>query len=493
MRFGPGMPTQSPALPSIEIAEDTNHLIASQTKRLIQLPQRVFYGWWIVAISAGADALKHGTFNRGFTFYVTPLSKELGVGVALVSLAEMLGRMEGGLQGPLMGWLNDRFGPRFIMVLGATTSGAGFILLALTSNYLYFLLVFVGLLSLGFRAGYNNALMPAINQWFRRHRALAMAVAGMGSPLGGMVIAPMAGLLVYEMGWRNAALVSGIAILALVLPLTFLIYRSPADKGLLPDGDKPRGTGSGLQNAIRVETPPARSNPPRSNSHSGASAPRAVFNPSPGEPDFTVREAMTTATYWLLVLAVGLRNTVHSGMQFLLSPVIVWFLMGSGRTEDESVRLSLLLVFLLSLSSLVMNPIVGWLGDNWSKQKLSAVAMVVGALSVVALLNHSGSMWQACVIVVLMAGSETANPLAWAIMGDFFGRRSYATLRGWQHLPDQLMSMSTPVWMGLVYDNTGSYFWSLVPLAAIYGLAAVGYLVIPRPKPPARVLAAQAA
>ena len=90
--------------------------------------------------------------------------------------------MEGGLQGPLLGWLNDKFGPRLIMVLGSTTSGLGFILLSLTHSYLYFLLVFVGLLSLGFRAGYNNALMPAINQWFRRHRALAMAVAGMGSP-----------------------------------------------------------------------------------------------------------------------------------------------------------------------------------------------------------------------------------------------------------------------------------------------------------------------
>ena len=181
----------------------------SEAKRLLQLPQRVFYGWWIVSISATADALKHGTFNRGFTFYVTPLSKELGVGVAIVSLAEMLGRLEGGLQGPLMGWLNDKFGPRFIMVLGGGTSGLGFILLGLTSNYIYFLLVFVGLLSLGFRAGYNNALMPAINQWFRRHRGLAMAVAGMGSPFGGILIAPMMGLLVYEIGWRNAAFLSG--------------------------------------------------------------------------------------------------------------------------------------------------------------------------------------------------------------------------------------------------------------------------------------------
>ena len=438
------------------------------------MPQRMFYGWWIVAISATADSLKHGTFNRGFTFYVNPLSRQLGVGIGIISLAEMLGRMEGGLQGPLLGWLNDKYGPRFIMVLGGATSGLGFIMFSFTENYIYFLIVFVGLLSLGFRAGYNNALMPAINQWFRRHRALAMAVSGMGSPMGGILIAPMIGLLVYDIGWVMTARISGIAILVVVLPLSLFVYRSPEEKGLLPDGAKPaRDTGG-----LGQPPPPV--------------TPNMGFRLSAGEPDFTAREAMRTTAFWLLVLAVGLRNTVHSGMQFLLSPVLVWFLMGAGRPEDDSVRLSALLVGLLSLSSLVMNPIVGWLGDTWSKQRLSAVAMIGGAFSLVVLLNHSGSLWQACLFVVLMAASETASPLAWAIMGDFFGRRSYATLRGWQHLPDQLLSMSTPVWMGLIYDFTGSYFWSLVPLAVIYGFAAVGYWVIPRPKAPLRVEADQA-
>ncbi len=450
-------------------------MIASQTKRLIQLPQKVFYGWWIVAISATADSLKHGTFNRGFTFYVTPLSRQLGVGQAIIALAEMLGRLEGGLQGPLMGWLNDKFGPRFIMVLGGGTSGLGFILLSLTTNYVYFLLVFVGLLSLGFRAGYNNALMPAINQWFRRRRGLAMAVAGVGSPIGGILIAPAVGLLVLEIGWRTTALVSGIGILSVVLPLAFFVHRAPEGKGLLPDGAKPA-----------TEPPSLPPTPP-------AAVRVEHYRPPPGDPDFTAREAMKTPAFWLLVWAVGLRNTVHSGMQFLLSPVIVWFLTGSGRPEDDSVRLSALLVGLLSLSSLVMNPIVGWLGDNWSKQKLSAVAMVGGAISLVMLLNHSGALWQVFLFVVLLAASETANPLAWAIMGDFFGRRSYATLRGWQHLPDQMMSMSTPVWMGFIYQTTGSYYWALVPLAGIYSLAAVSYWIIPRPRPPERVLAAQGA
>ena len=203
-------------------------------------------------------------------------------------------------------------------------------------------------------------------------------------------------------------------------------------------------------------------------------------------------EAMRTPTYWMLVLAVGMRNTVHSGTTFLMVPLAVWFLMGSGRTEDASQPIAVGFIGVMSFSLLLMTPIVGWLGDRWSKNKLSSACMIGGALSLLMLVQDTGNIWQLVAFVVLLAFSETANPLAWAIMGDYFGRRSYATLRGWQHLPDQLMSMSTPVWMGLIFEHTGSYKWALIPLVIIYCLSAVFYWIIPNPRTPARVRAYRA-
>ena len=108
---------------------------------------RIFYGWWIVAISIIADGLKHGSFNRGFTIYIVPIRSELGISVAAISLADMLGRLIGGLMGPLVGYLTDNWGPRTMLFLGALVSGLGFILLAFVQNYTFFLLVFVGLMS----------------------------------------------------------------------------------------------------------------------------------------------------------------------------------------------------------------------------------------------------------------------------------------------------------------------------------------------------------
>ena len=452
-------------------------MIKEPITRRLRPPRNIFYGWWIAIASLGADALKHGTFNKGFTSYIIPLRAELGIGVAAISFAEMLGRMEGGLQGPIMGWATDRFGPRIILMFGGLTSGLGFILISFTQSYLYFVIIFVGLLSLGFRAGYNNATMPALNQWFRRNRGLAMGIAGTGTAIGGTAIAPLMGFLVLNAGWRPAAFISGVIILVVVIPLSFLIRRNPESMGLRPDGDPIP------ENEINIG--PAVT-------HGGDGAEKETRGSvilHAGEPDFTAPEAMRTPTYWMLVLAVGMRNVVHSGTQFLLVPLVVWFLMGSGRTEGSAQTIAVAFVGVMSFSLLLMTPAIGWLGDRWSKQRLSSACMIGGALSLLFLVNGSGHIWLVVAFVVFAAFSETANPLAWAIMGDYFGRRSYATLRGWQHLPDQLMSMSTPVWMGVIFDHTGSFKWALIPLIMFYVLAAIFYLLIPSPRTPARVRA----
>ena len=458
----------------------SSDVISVLARGLLRRPAGVFYGWWIVLASMIADALKHGTFNRGFSVYVLPLRTELGIGIAAISVADMLGRLEGGLLGPLSGYMTDRFGPRIMMAFGGLSSGLGFILLAFTHNYLSFVLVFVGLISVGMRSGYNNASVPALNQWFRRRRAFAMSLASVGNGLGGFLIVPILVPLIVWVGWRDAAIISGIGIIVVVVPLSLLVRRSPETMGLQPDGD-----------SLDVQ----QATPSTIRTVSSGASPRGVVStgrdrrgrPERIDADFTVREAMRSASYWLLVWAVGLRNMVHSGMSFLMAPVMVWFLQGGGRTEEASLLIAGLFISALSLGSMCFNPLVGWLGDTWSKLKLSSVAMAAGAASLILLLGQEGHLWQLGLFVTLLSFAESANPLAWAIMGDFFGRRNYATLRGWQHLPDQLMSMSTPVWMGLIFDRTDSYFWALVPLAAIYGLAAVCYWTIPRPRPPTRL------
>ena len=441
---------------------------------------KIFYGWWIVLVSLIADGMKHGTFNRGFTVFYIPVEQDLGFSRTMMGLAEGLGRMMGGIQGPLMGYCTDRFGPRVMLAFGGLMSGLGFILLGYTGSYWYFLVIFVGFLSVGFRSGYNNASIAAVNNWFRRRRGLAMSVVSMGNGLGGAA-APLVGLLIFTIGWRSSCVALGIAILAVVIPLSWFLRRAPEDMGLLPDGDAP-------------EPPP----PPDATSGLPAATPRrrrVQF----GETDFTAREAMRTPSYWLLVMATGFRNIVHAGASFLMAPLMVWFLSAGAPVSSDSelgkqyTVIAAGFVGAFSVTNMLFNPGMGWLGDKIDRRKLSALCMISGALAMASLLTESGRIWQLGLFVILLALAESANPLNWAIMGDFFGRRAYATLRGWQHLPDQLASMWTATWMGIIYDYTNSFYWALFPLTALYICAAVGYWFLPYPRLPRRLQTQQRA
>ena len=444
-------------------------MIKTGAQKLRKRHASIFYGWWIVGISMVVDTLKHGTFTRGFTVYFLPIQQQLGVSRAALSLAETLGRLEGGLQGPLVGYLNDRIGPRLMMTAGGILSGLGFILLSFTHSYWYFLLIFIGLMSVGFRTGYNHASIPTVNRWFLRKKSLAMSLASMGRGLGGAVIYLMA-YLVFSVGWRTAAMVSGIGIIVITVPLAQLVRRSPESMGLLPDGDTaPPNRRPGLL----VRPGSARPNPAAAGPIAGPG-----FRAVQGSVDFTTREAMKTRSYWLFALAYGLNNAVNSGVYFHLVPLMVW----AGTSQPKAA----LLVGLLSFGTLAFGPIMGWMGDSWSKPKINAVAMTAGVAAMLILLVSSGHLWQLALFALLLSMSESSNALAWAILGDFFGRRNYATTRGWLDLPDQLMSMSTPVWMGLIFDRTGSYFWAVVPLAVMYGLSAIFFFTLPRPRPPER-------
>ena len=288
----------------------------------------------------------------------------------MMGLAEGLGRMMGGIQGPLMGYCTDRFGPRVMLAFGGLMSGVGFILLGYTGSFWYFLIIFVGFLSVGFRSGYNNASIAAVNNWFSRRRGLAMSVVSMGNGLGG-ASAPLVGLLIFTVGWRDACTVLGVAILAVVIPLSWFLRRSPEEMGLLPDGDRPE-TAADTANTTAAADTAHRPTPRRRR--------RMQF----GATDFTAKEAMRTPSYWLLVMATGFRNIVHAGASFLMAPLIVWFLQGGGAGADADGRhtiIAAVFVGAFSLANMVFNPAMGWLGDKVDRRKLSALCMVSGALA----------------------------------------------------------------------------------------------------------------
>jgi nitrate/nitrite transporter NarK len=91
---------------------------------------RIFFGWYIVAAGSVASALLSATRSYGAGLLLIPLSNEFGWSRAEVSVAFSLGRLEGGILGPVSGILVDRLGPRVMMFIGIPITAFGFFVLA---------------------------------------------------------------------------------------------------------------------------------------------------------------------------------------------------------------------------------------------------------------------------------------------------------------------------------------------------------------------------
>ena len=430
---------------------------------LLEQRKRVFYGWWIVTAGAIQDALKGGTFNEGMLFYFLPFERDLGISRAAISLLFSLNKLEGAFEGPIVGHLIDRFGPRIMVVFGALLSGLGFILLSFTPGtgpfrYIYLMLVFVGVLSVGFKAGYNHAMLAAVNQWFIRRKGLAMSILATGHPVGGLLIAPfLVSPAIAIWGWRPTALISGVALLLLVLPLALIVRRSPESMGLLPDGEKPRRDSTGNVVSITSQT-------------------------SEGV-DFTTREAVRTPAFWIYTSAHALRSAAHGGIYVHLVPIMVW----KGVDEPNAAFFVAFMLF----SVIGLRLFMGFIGDLWSRQRLLAIGVGLAALGLVMLGRGSGQWWQIAIFVFLLACADSTNSMAHALVGDFFGRKNFATIRGWIGLIQSLFSMGAPVLTGWVYDQTQSYTLVIIPFTAAYLYSAILFWAIPKPRPPARAVSTQ--
>src|SRR5258706_4769382 len=96
----------------------------------------LFYGWRMVAASAAVRLLGAGLHSYGFTVFFLPLSQELNLSRTATSFAFSLARAEGAIEGPIIGNLLGRYGPRPVMIAAASLLGVGDLVFLLINTHL---------------------------------------------------------------------------------------------------------------------------------------------------------------------------------------------------------------------------------------------------------------------------------------------------------------------------------------------------------------------
>ena len=203
----------------------------------IPASQRFSYAYLIAAICFSIQALGVGTYIA-FGVFFNPLMEEFGWTRAAIAGASSTAFFCMGLFGVIIGRLNDRFGPRYLMSVTAIFLGAGCVLMArLTSLwqlYLFYGIIFgIGLSSIDVIA------LTTIARWFSSRRGFMTGIAKVGTGAGQFAIPLLASGLILTYGWRWSFVTIGLGVTVILIAMAQFMRRDP---GALAKNRQPAAT-----------------------------------------------------------------------------------------------------------------------------------------------------------------------------------------------------------------------------------------------------------
>jgi MFS family permease len=124
----------------------------------------------------------------------------------------------------------------------------------------------------------------------------------------------------------------------------------------------------------------------------------------------------------------------------------------------------------------------GWIGDRLNKPKLMATCMLL-ATSAMLILAYVHAEWAILIFIALFSVVESTFPVNWSTVGEYFGRKNFAKIRGSMSFVSTWGSVIGPVITGAIYDYTQSYQIMIWAAAVLLLIASMLYAMVTKPRP----------
>lgn len=347
-------------------------------------------------------------FGVGYSFgaFFAPMAQEFSAGSGATSLFFSITSATWFVLGAGSGWAVDRVGPRPVLLVGAAALGAGLLLTArVDSLELGYLTYGLGV-GIGVACGYVP-MVAVVGGWFEGRRAVALGVAVTGIGLGTLTVAPLAALLVDQLGWRRTFELFGVTGAALLVGCALVAAPPPVRTG---GGAPPR-----LADVVR-------SRPFRAVYASALLTSSALFLPFVFLPAFAQSQGAGRVPAAALVGLIGLASVAGRLATGAVAARVGVLRSYRGCTATMAASFALWLV-------------AGWVGPAYP---------VLVAFTVVLGVGYGG--WVA---------------LGPAVVAELFGVRGLGALVGLTYTAAAVGSLVGPPLAGWVLDATGSHRWAV--------------------------------
>ena len=381
-------------------------------------------GWpTVLAAATGVGLGIAGLLTYTAGIFAKDLQAAIGLSRTGLGAAFFLSTLALAIALPIVGWLVDRFGPRWPALFGSLSLSLGFFLLgsAVASVPAYMaVMAGIGLLA---ACSAPVAYTRAVNERFDRQRGLALGFTQMGIGVASMVVPPVLAAVIATRGWR-----SGYHVLAVI-----------ALAGTIP--------------ALAMPTKGGRE-PARDPSDASAQ--------------------MRSRTFVLLLLSFGAMALAFAGLLPHFVPML--------RESGMDARAAGALAGLIGASVILSRLVVGRLADRMEAPRIAAVCCGLCALGCIALAGQGARVaWLGAIALGTAMGSEA--DLIGYLTARYFGMANYGRLYAIQYASFMLMAGLSPLWVGALADVTGSYRAPLLVTAGALVVAIILFLQLPKSRP----------
>lgn len=393
-----------------------------------------------IAILSGAAIMLSIAMGlrQSLGLFQTPLTRDLGMSAADFAMAIAIQNIVWGVTQPFAGALTDRYGPRWIAILGSLIYVAGLALTATAGSKGPITLGAGVLLGVALSCTASSvASNIAARVVVPGRRTLAFGIVSAAGSVGTFFCAPFGQMVIQGGGWR-AGLVAFTVIAALMLPAAFVGGR--ADR--LP-------------------------------------------NANPGDAEMTLGSALTEARR-------------HGGYLLMCTAFFVCGLQLIFLTTHLPSYLALCgmdpLLGAQALSTIGLFNVIGswgcgWLGGRYSKKVVLGTVYILRSVALAVFFTMPVSPTSTLIFAAMMGLTWLGViPLLNGIVVDIFGLRYLSTLSGIAFFSHQLGSFLGAWGGGAVYDTFGSYDHALQFGVAV-GLVAGAAQIFMNDRPTPRIAA----
>ena len=365
---------------------------------------------------------------------LTPVTEEFGWSRAQFQAAILFSSGLGALTSPLIGWLNDKYGPRRVALPSMIGLSLGLLTASQIHGDLWMLFLAYGMMALLGAGTIPVTWTRAIATSFFKRRGLALGLALTGTGICASVVPHYTVWLTDQFGWRGAYVGLALVPLLLAWPTLYFLFR-PLDAHSQTENHEP-------ENSAALES------------------------------GLTLGEAVRGYRFWVLLLSILFAYQGFSG----IGPNLLPSLTDDGFSREQAASVQ----SVFGLSIIIGRVVVGYLVDRLWAPGVAAFCLAIPAAG--AAMLHGSQSYETAALAAFLIGFAAGAELDLMafLAARYFGLAHYAKIYSILYATLAVCSGTAPMIFASVYDTTGSYDLGYTVAAGLFMVSVVLILLLGR-------------